>query len=303
MNEEQEMESPLHAKYTRITDKKIIEELDKLPLYVAPNETEETYDKDILAGQGHDLKKSSEEVGQLRPLEVAVWFDDPNKASDRSTSRIHLRIINGRHRYRFVPDWRREYFDFSGFVKDGKNPIAEYYFAKGHFDMQKKASRGERSVWVVDMCQLFMDEGTPAPDCCNKLVHLCDEQGISNENSIREVCPPHFKDKEMMGRKLGKTFEKKGEDTKEVKKFKKVAGEKFHQLEALKIKLETDNTQLTKENIGLHENATKQERIMTDIQQQLKLVSMIEQEQTCECGVKTKIKVDASSAKILIKQA
>jgi len=303
MSDEQKMNALLHAKYKIINDEKMIEELNKLPLYIAPNETDETYDKDILSGKGHDLKKSSEEVGQLRPIEVAVWFDDPNKDSDRSTDRIHLRIINGRHRYKFVPEWRREYYDFSGFVKQKINPVEEYYYAKGHFDMQKKASKSERAVWAKDMCEMFMREGTPAHECCKKLVEKCKGQGISNENSIREVCAPEFKDKEMMSRKMGKTFESKGKDTIEVKKMKKVAGEKFVDIEAKKLKLESENTQLQKEVIGLKEDNKKVQSVTEDLQQQLRLVANIGQEHVCKCGHKSKLTVDASSGKVLVKKA
>ncbi len=303
MSNEQEMDSPLHAKYKIITDKKIIDGLNKLPLYVAPNETEETYDKDILSGKGHDLKKSSEEVGQLRPIEVAVWFDDPNKDSDRATDRIHMRIINGRHRYKFVPEWRREYYDFSEFVKQKINPVEEYYYAKGHFDMQKKASKSERAVWAKDMCEMFMKEGTPPHECCKKLVEKCKQQGISNENSIREVCSAEFKDKEMMSRKMGKTFESKGMDTKEIKKLKKVAGEKFVDMESRKLKLESENTQLQKEIIGLRDDNKKGVNVQEDLQQQLRLVANIGQEHVCKCGHKSKLTVDASSGKVLVKKA
>lgn len=303
MSNEQKFQKPL-VKYKLITDKKIIEELNKLPLYIPPNETDETYDTDFISGQANDLTKSSEKVGQLRPIEVAVWFKDPEKESTNSIDRIHLRVINGRHRYRKDTTWRREYYDFGGFAETGEDPIVEYYFAKGHFDMQKKASKEERAVWVNDMCEHAMKSlGLDADKCCEYVVEQAEKQGISSGKSIREVCPKEFKNKMAVLSKEGKTFEKKGQDTKEVKKFKKVAGEKYVELEAEKLRLLTENTKLERETISLHEQANETQRVMADIQQQLRLVANIEHEQKCQCGRVTKIKVDATSGKVIISES
>jgi len=312
MSNEQKLQSPLNAKYKLITDPKILEKIrleeeeakkkGEPILYVAPNETEETFDQDIVSGKGHNLKKSSEEVGQLRPIEVSIWFDDPNKNSTNSTERVHRKIINGRHRVREVPDWRRAYYDFSEFAKDGDllAPALEYNLARGHFDMQKKATKAEREVWTKNMCVLGMKKGIPKSDCCNWVVQLAKGQGISNENSIREACEDEFKNKEMANRKLAKTFESKGKDTKEVKKLKKVAGEKYQMMEAQKLKLETENHQLQSQVIGLQKDNTEKNNVMDDLQQQLRLVANIQQEHKCECGILSEIKVDAGSGKVKV---
>jgi len=313
MANELKLQSPLKSKYSLITDPKILEKIKQEEdesikkgqeaLYIAPNETEETFDQDIVSGSGHDLKKSANSVGQLRAIEVAIWFDDPNKNSTNSTLRIHRRIINGRHRYKADVTWRREYYDFSDFAtKDDKlQPVLQYNLAKGHFDMQKKATKGERTVWVRNMCEIGMKSGEGISDICNWVVKKARSEGISNENSIREVCEGKFKDVEMSKRKQDKTFEAKGIDTKEVKKMKKVAGEKYQEMEASKLKFETENHQLQKEMIGLREDNTKSINITEDLQQQLRLVANIQQEQKCnKCGTVTEMKVDASSGKVII---
>ncbi len=314
MSNEQKLQSPLKSKYKLITDPKVLEKIkleeeDEIKngvdaLYIAPNETEDTYDQAIVSGRGHDLKTSADNVGQLRALEVAIWFDDPNKKSTNSSLRIHRRIINGRHRYKADVTWRREYYDFSGFAtKDDKlSPVVEYNLAKGHFDMQKKATRNERAVWVRNMCELEMKMGTPVTEVCDHVVKKAKKEGISNENSIREVCEEKFKNVEMSSRKKDKTFESKGKDTKEIKKLKKVAGEKYQDMEAKKLKLETENHQLEKEMIGLREDNTKGTRVIEDLQQQLRLVANIQQEEKCECGRVSQLKVDASSGKVIISQ-
>lgn len=285
-------------KYKPITDTKIIAELDKLPLYIPQNETDETYDNEILSGQGNDLGKSSDNVGQLRSIEVSVWFDDPEKESTNSIERIHMRIINGRHRYRVNPNWKRQYYDFSEYAKSGEDPFVEYYFAKGHFDMQKKSSKEERAIWVRGMCEHAMTKlRIKAVECCNWVIKEADKQGISSANAIREVCPKEFKDPVKKGRE-GMTFEKTGK----IEKLKKVSAEKFAEVQGIKLRLETENTKLEKENIGLHEQANETQRVMADIQQQLRLVANIEHEEKCKCGRVTKIKVDATSGKVIISE-
>ncbi len=298
MSTDQSMDNPLEGKYVRIVDPKKIEELNKMDLWIAPNETDETYDAKIISGQSHDYKKSSEKVGQLRPIEVAVWYDDPNGKSDNSPERIHMRIINGRHRHRQNPDWRREYYDF-GVYKDKEDPVMEYYLARGHFDMQKKASREERRVLVVDMATRLMKRGQPAPECCTEIVKIMEKQGISNENSIREVCPREFKDQEHAERKLGKTFEKADRDTKETMKFKKVAGEKFKAMEDKKILLENENTKLQKENIDLHSDLKKQHDTIDEVESKLRVLGTIEQKVKCKCGNEIPVKIDVTSSKII----
>lgn len=312
MSNPQKLQSPLKAKYTLITDPKVLELIKKEEdeaiakgqdaLYIATNETEETFDPEIISGQGHDLQKSSSEVGQLRPIEVAIWFDDPNKNSDNSSLRIHRRIINGRHRYKSDPTWRREYYDFSGFAtKDDKlTPVVEYNLAKGHFDMQKKATKAERTVWVNNMCVLAMKKGVEMQKVCKWVVDMADDQGISSTNAIRDVCEEKYKDFEHSTSKKGHTFEKIGRDTKEVKKLKKVAGEKFQTLEAEKIKFENENTQLQKEIIGLRDDNTKKTKDMEELQSKLRVIANIGQEHKCECGIVSLISVDVTSGKFNI---
>jgi len=298
---EQSMDNPLEGKYERITDPKKIAELDKMEIWIAPNETDETFDQKIISGQSHDYIKSSKSVGQLRPLEIAVWEKDPNAKSDNSPERINMRIINGRHRYKQDPKWRREYYDFGVYETKGVDPVMEYYLARGHFDMQKKASREERRVLVIDMATRLMKQGKPAPECCNEIIKIMEKQGISNENSIREVCPKDFKDKEHADRKAGKTFEKAGRDTKEVVKLKKVAGEKYKEIEDNKVKLEIENTKLQKETIGLHEDLQKQHRTIDEIQSKLRILGEIEQVIKCKCGNQIPVKIDVTSSKVIAK--
>ena len=74
-------------------------------------------------------------------------------------------------------------------------------------------------------------------------------------------------------------------------------------MESQKIRLETENTKLQKENIGLHEQANDTQRVVADLQQQLRLVANIEQDFKCQWGRETKLRVDASSGKVNISES
>ena len=290
------MQSSILQSYEKITDPKIIEELNKQQLYVAPNEGDETYDMEIV--EGHNLAKSASSVGMLRPIEVAVWFDDPNKESDNSHDRVHLRIINGRHRYREDPNWERVYYNFSKFPEN--EMITQYYFARGHFDMQKKGTKEERKAIVVDLCKHFMKKGIPANQCCQKVVEKCSIQGIFTPKLIREVCPNIFKSVEHSERKKDKTFEKTGKDTVMVKEAKKIAGTKYKEEVDKNVKLQTELNEVNNECVALRQDNNKKTEVIDELQSKIRILSQLDREETCTCGRKTSIKVDASDNKILV---
>ena len=130
-------------------------------------------------------------------------------------------------------------------------------------------------MYVNDLATHFMKQGTPPNQCCTKIVKLLEDQGISSSVRIREVCETKFKDKEMSGRKLDKTFEKAGRDTKEQKQIKKVAGQKLLAVEAKALKLETENTQLMKEQSGLRKTIKEQDTAMVEMQSDLRILGML----------------------------
>src|SRR3990170_704438 len=132
---------PFEAKYVKITDQKRIEEYNKLELYIPPHETLATYDSKLLKDDSY--KKSKSQVGELRAIEVAVWENNPDKNSDVSHARIHLRIINGRHRYTQDPKWERVYYDFAPIEQTATHPTLAYLQARQHFDLQKEQTQDE----------------------------------------------------------------------------------------------------------------------------------------------------------------
>lgn len=300
MSETQEMEKQFKTTFEPITDPKRIAELDKMDLYIAPNETDVTFDQEHIQNDFQNLKDSEKTVGQLKPIEVCVWPDDPEKGIENSHERIDMRIINGRHRYRANKGWRREYYDFTQYAKVGGDAVAQYWFARGHFDLQKKQPKEERAVFINDLAEHYMKLGTPANQCCTMIVNLLEKQGISSSVRIREVCDSKFKDKEMANRKLEKTFKATGRETKEEKKLKKVAGQKFADMEGKALKFESENTNLMKEQDGLRKTISEQDKAMVEMQSDLRIYSVLNAEETID-GIK--IKATIKDKKIVIVKA
>lgn len=292
-------QSPLVGKYKRVTDKKTIEELDKLPLYIPDHESVETFDTDAMNRNAH--KVSSEFVGELRPIEVAVWFDDPEVNVPNSHSRVHLRIINGRHRYLQKLTWRREYYDLSGFKTiDGEvDPVIGYFEARHHFDLQKKSNPKERSVLVEEMAEYLNKKGLDAPECCKKIVELLVHQGVAHETTIINACPSRYKDIRQSQIKLGKTFESKGKETAEMTKAKKIT--KVEEKESKIRSLEMENVDLEKKISAQDVELKKQYTIIDDLQSKIRILSQLEDTQEID-GIKIHVSIDGASNKIILKK-
>jgi len=123
---------------------------------------------------------------------------------------------------------------------------SELEFRHHWFELKGKDSKVN---FVNSIAEKFMYKGTPAHDICSKIVKGFNEIGWLNENTVREFCPDQFKDREMASRKLGKTFHKMGKDTKQDKNIKKIAKEKFNELEKEKYQLENEISRLEKKII------------------------------------------------------
>ena len=291
---------PLEAKYVKVTDPKKIEEYNKQELYVPPHETKATYDSKLL--NENIYNKSKDRVGQLRPIEIAVWEDDPNKESKNSHFRIHLRIMNGRHRYQQDKKWERVYYDFKPIADSGSNATLSYLQARQHFDLQKSQSPEEKIMLLEETAEIILKTTAIAMDkVCNEMVKLFVPQGLMSEVTIRNLCPVRYKDKEMADRKKGHTFEEKGKDTKKKLEAKKIAKDHITKLEADNNKLTTNLTKMESDKIGVQSELTKQMKVVDEVQAKFRIVSTIEDEVECKCGNKIPVKVDVTSNKILAK--
>ncbi len=170
----------------KIEDPEIIQKLDNELLFIPSDETPQTYDIEQVNG----LPISESVVGQLRPIEVAIWFDDPNRGND-SPNRIHLRPFNGRHRTKANPNWRREYYDLSGY----SDPILEYFKARHHFDLQKNRTADERRVYIKEIADYFFNRlHIPEHEICQKITEFLVSQGGISAITVSRYCPDNYKD-------------------------------------------------------------------------------------------------------------
>ncbi len=301
-SEQPQTDNPL--KYLKeVTDQNRIAEYDKLPLYVPEHESPETFDQDLMNKES--FKSSAETIGQIREIEVAIWEDDPNKSSQNSHERVHLRILNGRHRYMQIPDWKRRYFDFSN-MKDSfgtLDPVMAYYEARQHFDLQKKSKPEERTMLIEEMAEhLVKSKGLRPDQCCNEIVNRLSAQGVASESAIRNACPRKYKDLFHVSRKEGKTFESTGKDTVEVKSAKKIVGEKLIESEEQIKSLTGEKTDVERKNIVLKQAVRDKDTVILELQTKIKSIKEMLIDQTCDCGIKTQIKVDTTLNKIIVQR-
>ena len=280
-----------------ITDPKIIAELDQQTPYVSLMESLNTYDQESLNHQVY--AKSAETVGEHRPVEIAVWFDDPNKDSIDNPFRVHMRVINGRHRLLQNPNWHRKYYDLG--IADDK--VLAYYQLRQHFDLQKKSSPEERVVLIEQMCMyLNKEQGLPPQECCAAVVKLLVPQGVASEGRITTACPQKYKQVAFVERKKGKTFEKAGRDTSDVKKVKDKIGAKTIKLEAEVQRLNTELADSLGQSAATQKELTKTLEEFDEIQSKLRIISQLEETVEID-NMKIHVKVDATNNKLIVEKA
>ncbi|MBI3842359.1 MAG: hypothetical protein HY295_04345 [Thaumarchaeota archaeon] len=214
----------IKSQFKKITDPELIAKYDKMQLYVQPDEGPKTYDADIMERKA--FAKSAETSGQHRAIEVAINEDDPDKDSTSSNARIHLRIINGRHRYLQDPTWKREYY----YIKD----IFEYFDSRMTFDYQKVTTTKEKRVIIKQIAEALMTtEGIKSHECCDIIIkrHLT----RWSDTTVRKYCPARFKMLNMAVRKSDEELGKKTKlDRAEKENFEKIISEKDRENERLR---------------------------------------------------------------------
>ncbi len=170
---------------------------DQQKLYIAPSETEETFDKELL--QNDKLLRSAKAVGQLSPIVVAIYPNDPYKDSN-SEQRLHLRIIEGRHRYKQDPNWKREYWLIDDFQ--------EYCKLRLNYDIKKRSNPTELKAILRMQGEDLLLKGTPSEKIGSV---ICKNLEGIHKSQILFHLPPEWKDSRKASNRLGKTKQKNGE--------------------------------------------------------------------------------------------
>lgn len=298
---QEQIVQPLKTKAVEITDPKRIAEYDKLDLYIPPHETSKTFDQNSMHNEQY--VKSEKQMGELRPVEIAIFDKDENKDSMTSHFRIHLRVMNGRHRVRQKKNWHRKYYDFKPVDDLGEDVFLAYLQMRQHYDLQKKQAPEEKIVLIEETAERIMKtKKIKIGQVCNEIVKLYVPQGLMSDVTIRNLCPTQYKDKGMGDRKKGETFEKHGKDTVKVKEARKLVGDKLTIVEAEKNKLQTQLTTIESNNIGLHKQIEEHNKVVEELESKIRVIKETPSEIICnKCGTKIPVKVDMTSNKIITK--
>lgn len=152
--------------------------------FFIPANEHDTFDTDLL--ESGILFKSSEIIGQHHPIEIAINESDPNP--ETSPYHIHLRIIDGRHRWKDAMKhgtiWACRFYN----VKD----YNQYMTLRGHFDAKKTVTQRERSEFFLNLCKYYHDVlGVELHLVCAKIVE--DYSPPFHQAVIRHYVPNEFK--------------------------------------------------------------------------------------------------------------
>lgn len=275
----------------KIDDLKIIQKLDNELLFIPSDETPQTYDIEQVNG----LPISESSVGQLRPIEVAIWFDDPNKGND-SPHRIHLRPFNGRHRAKANPNWKREYYDLSGH----SDPILEYFKARHHFDLQKNRTKHERRVYIKEVADYFLNNlHIPEHEVCKKITEFLVSQGGISAITVSRYCPDNYKDPTQKARAqhARSTHDKSDNDDSLIETLKETLQNKEDEIDKLCAK----NNKFQEENHNYLNKIESMDKSLIKMQSTLNEIFSWPAEKTFE-NITVRAFVDPKELKIVIEK-
>lgn len=274
----------------KIEDPEIIQKLDKELLFIPSDETPQSYDIEQVNG----LPTSESAVGQLRPIEVAIWFEDPNKDND-SPDRIHLRPFNGRHRAKANPNWRREYYDLSGY----SDPILEYFKARHHFDLQKNRTKHERRIYIKEVADYFFNNlHIPEHEVCKKITEFLVSQGGISVITVSRYCPDNYKDPTQKARaEHVRSIPNKSEEDSSAETLKETLRNKENEIE----KLHVENNKLQEENHNYQNKIESMDKSLIKMQSTLNKIFSWPAEKTLE-NVRVRAFVDPNELRIVIEK-
>lgn len=159
--------------------------------YIPPQE-DDTFDPESMVLDSYI--KSREQIGYHHPIEVAIWEDDPNKNKKDSEFRVHLRIIDGRHRWRQSIKhgirWPVKFYSVSDYN--------QYMILRSHFDLKKDTNPNERIKFFEHLCKYYENVlKIPKPRVCSA---ICNDYSPSpfHEATIRRYVSTEYKDMQKM---------------------------------------------------------------------------------------------------------
>ena len=197
-------------------------------------------DKGLL--QKDYLKNSVQAVGHQYPIKVAVWFEDPDRDSQTSEYRVHMRPFDGRHRYAQDPSWPREYYSCSS--------VDEFYNYRANLDIRKKDNPEEKKTSFL-LYGKYLNEMEKIP--FEKIGStICKRLGGMHKSQILKYLPDEWKDPTKATNRRGKTKPKneKKMDEKCLEELENLKAEIKRKAEEIK-DLENENQRLKMHNDDL----------------------------------------------------
>lgn len=269
--------------YAQVTDPEPIARYDQMTLYIPQHEKPETLDIEMMTRQAY--AESAKEVGHFRPIEVAICEHDPEKDSSVAHDRVHLRIINGRHRYLQDPTWPRNYYYIDN--------ILEYFKARKTFDMQKECTAKEKEMLITEITEALLRTENIAPeDCCSEIIKrkLTHWSG----NTVMNYCPSHFKHNAISEFRKTQTYENLGKETKQEKLAREISQKHISKKDKQITELNKEITDLTTQNVTLSDEKKMLEEKLKEKDDKVHFMSISPREVDvigCE-GLRVKVTLD-----------
>ena len=172
----------------------------------------------------------------------------PKSWNDSATIQKFLTRYNSRNELDFIPfeaigeEVKGNYFikiirSYLDRVKIGDNEKMKIFWST--------STDEERRGFLIDLAENCIKEGISVSDVsqyiCNRLNN---ELGYLSDDTIREYLPQKFKNQTKVWAKEGITFEKTGQETKEIKKLKYIAGKKYEKMERDLLKCKKEKIEL-----------------------------------------------------------
>ncbi|GEM_PF-4600578 len=176
----------MDLKKLEIKDSETIKKyLNQFTKFYIPATEYDTFDKELL--DSDILHKSSEIIGQHQPIEVAI--NEQDKYPESSPFHIHLRIIDGRHRWKQAIKhnkvWATTFYQVSNYQ--------QYMQLRGHFDSKKSITVREREEYFSKLARYYEEVlNKPKQKICQLMI--IDFSPPFNEATIRRYCPNQYKD-------------------------------------------------------------------------------------------------------------
>lgn len=142
-----------------IKDKNLITKYNlKYQDFFIPANEHDTFDTELL--NDDIIYNSSQIIGQDNPIRIAICENDKEPTS--SKFHIHLRIIDGRHRWKqsikHNIKWATKFYNI--------NDYQTLMMLRGHLDSKKQITAREKEEYFLNLAEHYMDMGIEQDKIC-----------------------------------------------------------------------------------------------------------------------------------------